>query len=394
MLRREDFLMIQSRVKAGVYQKDVAAELGVPPTTVSRALRRGSAPRGPRSRGFVKLGPYQAAVDRLLSEGVWNAVVIQRILEEQGYRGGVSQLKRYIHPKRALRASRVTVRFETEPGRQLQSDWGEIEVPIAGVPQAVHFIVNTLGYSRRMHAWATDSQDAEHTYEGLIRSFEHLGGIPGEVLVDNQKCAVVAHRPGERPHFNSRFLDLAHHYGFEPKACRPARAQTKGKDERMVGYVKHNFFVRHRAFESFAHLNQLLELWLRDEADPRVHGTVREVVAERFLREAPALSPLPAIRYDTAYRETRHVAWDAFVDVRGNRYSVPDGHAGRLVTIRIDFEGHLTIRDGECVLAEHRLKPREEGWGIVPEHHAALWQKTLQVERRPLAAYEEVTTWN
>ena len=53
MLRREDFLMIQSRVKAGVYQKDVASELGVHPKTISRALRRGSAPRGARARGFV-----------------------------------------------------------------------------------------------------------------------------------------------------------------------------------------------------------------------------------------------------------------------------------------------------------------------------------------------------
>jgi transposase len=394
MLRREDFQMIQSRVKAGVYQKDIAAELGVNPKTVSRALARGSAPRGPRARGFVKLGPYLAAVDRLLSEGVWNAVVIHRIVEEQGYRGGISQLKRYIHPKRALRPSRATVRFETEPGRQLQSDWGTIEVPIGGNVRAVHFIVNTLGYSRRMHVWGTDSEDAEHTYEGLVRAFEYFPGVPREVLVDNQKCAVLSHRAGEAPRFNARFLDLAHHYGFEPKACRPARAQTKGKDERMVGYVKHNFFVRHRSFESFAHLNQLLERWLREEADPRVHGTVREVVATRFVREAPALAPLPPIRYDTAYRETRHVAWDGFVDVRGNRYSIPDGHAGQLVTIRIDFEEHLTIRDGGRVLAEHRLRPAESGWAVVPEHHAALWEKTLRVERRPLAIYEEVAAWS
>ncbi len=149
-------------------------------------------------------------MDRLLSEGVWNAVVIQRILEEQGYRGGVSQLKRYIHPKRALRASRATVRFETEPGRQLQSDWGTIEVPIASIPRVVHFIVNTLGYSRRMHVWATDSEDAEHTYEGLVRAFEYFAGTAREVLVDNQKCAVLTHRAGEPPRFNARFLDLAH----------------------------------------------------------------------------------------------------------------------------------------------------------------------------------------
>jgi transposase len=77
------------------------------------------------------------------------------------------------------------VRFETPPGRQLQSDWGEIATVIAGVETHVDFIVNTLGYSRRFHFWCTDSQDAEHTYEGLVRSFEHFGGVTEEVLVDN-----------------------------------------------------------------------------------------------------------------------------------------------------------------------------------------------------------------
>jgi transposase len=54
-------------------------------------------------------------------------------------------------------------------------------------------------------------------------------------------------------------------------------ALEKGKDERNIGYIKHHFFVRYRAFESWAHLNQLAEQWLREEADPRVHGTVHEV---------------------------------------------------------------------------------------------------------------------
>jgi len=46
---------------------------------------------------------------------------------------------------RVLRASRTTVRFETEPGRQLQSDWDQQVTQIAGVETVVHFIVNTLG---------------------------------------------------------------------------------------------------------------------------------------------------------------------------------------------------------------------------------------------------------
>jgi transposase len=125
------------------------------------------------------------------------------------------------------------------------------------------------------------------------------------VLVDNQKAAVLDHPRGGPARFHPRFVDLAGHYGFVPRPCRPARAQTKGKDERMVGYVKHHFFVRYRAFESWAHLNELAEQWLREEADQRYHGTVQEVVAARFAQEAPALCSLPRARYDTAYREIR-----------------------------------------------------------------------------------------
>ena len=106
--------------------KDIAAELGVHPRTVSRALRRGSAPERSRPPRPSKLDPYKPTVDRLLAEGVWNAVVILREIQAQGYDGGSTILRDYIQPKRAQRQSKATVRFETPPGRQLQSDWGEI----------------------------------------------------------------------------------------------------------------------------------------------------------------------------------------------------------------------------------------------------------------------------
>jgi hypothetical protein len=212
------------------------------------------------------------------------------------------------------------------------------------------------------------------------------------VLVDTQKCAVLEHR-ADGPRFNARFLDLAGHYGFRPRACKPARARTKGKDARMVGYIKHHFFVRYRAFDSWAHVNQLAEQWLREEADQRKHGTVREVVAERFAREQSQLQLLPATRYDTSYWELRQVSWDAYIEVRGNRYSVPDTLAGRRVSIRISLEGVLSVYDVDRLVTQHTLRPANEGWVTVPEHHRALWE-AVQVERRPLTHYEEVASWN
>ena len=185
--------------------------------------------------------------------------------------------------------------------------------------------------------------------------------------------------------FNERFIDLAGHYGFTPHACRPYRARTKGKDERMVGYIKHNFFVRYRKFESFTHMNQLALTWLQEEADLRLQGTVKEIVKERFLREE--LNPLPLTRYDTSYHEQRLAQWDGYINVGGRRYSIPDELRGMIVTVRIGLDGELIIMHEGQKVATHRLHDTKE-WSTVPGHHAALWGQS--VEHRDLSVYEEV----
>jgi transposase len=136
MLSKEDFAVIKALNQRGVYLKDIAEQLGVHPKTVSRALKRKGAPQKERKRRESKLDPYKPKIDRLLGEGVWNAVVILREIQADGYKGGTTILREYIEPKRALRSGRATVRFETEPGEQLQSDWGKL-VEIAGQPTSV-----------------------------------------------------------------------------------------------------------------------------------------------------------------------------------------------------------------------------------------------------------------
>jgi len=389
MLTQEDYWMIQEKVNKGVYQKDVAAELGVHPKTVRRALARGGPPAKQRRRQrHKKLAPYVEQIDGLLAENVWNAMVIFRELQAKGYAGGYTVVREYLQPKRALRPSKATVRFETPPGVQLQHDWGELWTMVGGERCKVHIAVNTLGYSRRFHVMAATCEDAEHTYESVVRAFEWFGGVTGTVLVDNQRSAVLEHsRRGVR--FNPGFKALAKHYGFMPKACRPYRARTKGKVERMVGYVKQHFFVRYRSFESLAHLNQQLEAWLIDEADRRLHGTVKEVVSVRFAREAPTLRDLPPSSFETDYHQTRKVAWDGYIEVRGNRYSVPTDQAGKAVQIRLSLGGLLRVYAEEVCIARHRLRDPAEGWVSVPEHHRDLWRQ-LNVEQRDLTIYEEV----
>lgn len=389
MLTEEDYWMIQDELNKGVYAKDIAAKLGVHPKTISRTIKRGGPPRKTRSsQKHRKLAPFTAQIDGLLADNVWNAKVIFRELQAQGYEGSYTVVREYVSPKRALRPSKATVRFETEPGQQLQHDWGELWTEIGGQRTKVYIAVNALGYSRRFHVLAAPKLDAEHTYESLIEAFEWFGGVPEQVLVDNQRAAVLKHTPGQ-VRFNPGFKLLAKHYRFRPKACRPYRAQTKGKVERMVGYVKHHFFVRYRSFESWAQLNQQLIGWLTDEADQRAHGTIKEVVATRFAREAPALQALPATRFETDYHETRKVAFDGYIDVRGNRYSVPIDQAGKAVSIRLSLSDTLRVFAGDTLIATHRLQDAASGWVQCPDHHKRLWSQ-MTVQRRDLAIYEAV----
>jgi hypothetical protein len=178
------------------------------------------------------------------------------------------------------------------------------------------------------------------------------------------------------------------HYGFKPRACRPRRARTKGKTERMVGYVKHHFFQRYRSFESLAHMNQLLESWLLTVADQRHLRQFESTPQARFINES--LQPLPQVRFDTSYTDVRQVSWDSYIEVRGNRYSVPHQYCGLLVKIKISLDDELRVlnNDGE-LLATYILRHRTQGWQTMPEHHRDLWQAVM---RRPLSDYEELTS--
>ena len=260
----------------------------------------------------------------------------------------------------------------------------------------MRFIVNELGYSRRFHFWCTDSLDAEHTYEGIIRSLEYFGGVTEEVLVDNQKSAVLQASNQGQPRFNERFLDLADHYGFTPRACRPYRARTKGKDERMVGYVKQHFFVRYRSFESWAHLNQLAEHWLAEEADRRVQGTVKGS-GGRAVRAANIRCSRLCQRSATTRLTWSTAKWAgmAISMCVATATACPSSWSARLVVVRISLEDEL--RSLSCATSWlPGTACRAASWAGSPPLSIMppCGRARLNVEQRPLETYEEVSQWS
>src|SRR5699024_12440079 len=108
-------------------------------------------------------------------------------------------------------------------------------------------------------------------------------------------------------------------------------------------YLKENFFVRYSRFDRFTNVNQRLEQWIADVADKRELRQFKETPEQRFALEQEHLQPLPDTDFDTSYFDIRHVSWDSYIEVGGNRYSVPEALCGQPVSIRISLDDELRI---------------------------------------------------
>ncbi|MBK9997118.1 MAG: transposase [Nitrospira sp.] len=149
--------------------------------------------------------------------------------------------------------------------------------------------------------------------------------------------------------------DFARRYGFTPWACQPYRAQTKGKVESGVKYVKRNALAGRR-FASWDALNAWLQEWTVTVADQRVHGTTHERPIERFARET--LTPLGSRSpYHYERVRLRRVPADALVAIAAARYSVPVEYVGTTVHVQ-ESSRHYEIFHGGVCIARHAKSPR------------------------------------
>ncbi|MGI6552120.1 MAG: hypothetical protein ACOX37_03300 [Bacillota bacterium] len=71
--------------------------------------------------------------------------------------------------------------------------------------------------------------------------------------------------------------------------------ESKGKVESNVKYLKKSFYYG-REFKNLEDLNQQLQVWLKEVANAKVHGTTGKIPQERLIEERNYLKPLPGNR--------------------------------------------------------------------------------------------------
>jgi transposase len=377
-------MMILELHRQGLSPTAIARQLGIDRKTVRKYIARGidppnyrAQPRRPRhTDDFL---PYLQ--ERLAAYPGLSAVRLLRELRERGFSGGYTAVKRAVQEIRPARERRFEVRFETPPGEQAQVDFARFEVVFAdapGVTRIVWLFSMVLGFSRLIWARFVVHQDLQSVLRCHVAAFTAIGGAPREILYDRMKTAVIGEDADGLIVYNRSLIDLARHFGFHPKACRPYRAKTKGKVERPFRYIRQDFYLA-GSFSNLDDLNSQLRHWLDTVANPRIHATTKRVVNEAFAEEQTALRQLPLVPYRAVLKLERRVSHDGMVSVGGNAYSVPDTARRRVLDVHCLIDEVQIFEDG-LLIARHTLLPGRGQSCIDPTHRKPVQRSRIVID--------------
>ncbi len=387
MISYETFCQIKDyHQRQGLNVAQIAQALELHRHTVTKWLAephyraRRSAPR--RS----KLDPYKGDIVRWLETHPYSTVQIFQRLREQGYEGGYSIVKAYVHQLRPRRQP-AYLKLAFAPGECAQVDWGCYgSVAIGSTRRQLSFFVMVLCYSRLMYLEFTLAQTMEHFLRCHENAFRAFGGGVQQVMVDNLKSAVLQRPRGEPPVFHPRYLELAHHYGFTIRACGVGKGNEKGRVESGVGYVKKNF-LNGLAISDLSGLNLAAQQWLQTVANVRVHGETHQRPVDRFQQEKPHLLSLPEPPFDSALIKTVRASNQFRVSFDSNRYSVPAEYASRRVLLKAYPDRLCLYVDGQLIARHRRCYARYQDIEDPDHPRALLAQRRNAREQKILARF-------
>lgn len=366
MMNQETYVHIKDLREQGWTLEEISAETGWHPATISKRLKQGPPPAR-------RLVPDEAKVmNAFWSEKVRGligdhprllGVSVFRCLAAEGFSGGYSTVTRELRRIRGPRfvaADRVSVPIHTDPGEEAQFDFCHLDdwARRWGWSGPLRCFGMIMCWSRQRIWWFTTSEDREHTFEGMVRFFESVGGVPAACRTD--RMGALGSAQGRRFVLHAPAVAFAAHHGTKITSCKARDAKRKGKVERPFRQLRQTFLPEIEAQGipvGLDELNHRAADWL----DANVHAVESRTTgarpADRAVIELPFLSPPPPDRFDTDYVESRRVHNIVpFVSIDGVRYSVPPETLGQRVEIRRGVDSNVVeVRWAGRLVATHTL---------------------------------------
>ena len=249
---------------------------------------------------------------------------------------------------------------EEQPlGFQAQVDMGQkMMTDMYGKRVKIYIFAMVMSASRMKFVCFQDHPFNARTFiEAHDLAFRYFGGRPVELVYDQDRVMSVSENAGDIL-YTEKFESYRQYAGFSVRLCRGNDPQSKGKIERVIGYIK-NHFLSCRRYQGISQLNSDGLLWLDRTANAKIHETTKMVPKHVFIQEQKHLRPVPALSEPTPPR-TANVRPDNVVHYRQNRYAMPRGTyaPGRRARIETDEEkGTVTFYDAvtEELLACHSI---------------------------------------
>ncbi len=351
--------------------KKISRVLKISKNTVRKYLRSSHPPVFKVPEHEKKLDGYQDKIKEMLSAG-YIGTRINKELVKSGYVGSLSTVHRSIAAvkKEEEIGKRVTTRVETAPGKQMQYDWKEWNLPVGDestVKVYIHALV--LGYSRKKYYTWSLSITGQDVMRAIVWGMEFFGGLAPQLVMDNAKQMIITHNKNGIVRYNDEFLRFCGLYGIDPSPCRNYRARTKGKVERPFFYLQEHL-LRGLQLKEIGEFEGLLREFT-NSYNAREHSDLKESPDRRFEVERGALKALPEVEPTVLFgREIRKVSNDGYVSWKGDFYPVPMRLCLREVMCESVLGRRLLVYGaGGEVVSEHPISPIHSGIRPVhPEH--------------------------
>jgi transposase len=279
----------------------LAREFGLDWRTARRYATADVAPTyRPRARP-TDLTPAQLAhVERRLAAcpDLRATVLLRELREGFEYAGSYTSLRRRVTLLRPAATAEPVVRFETDPGVQTQGDWADCGTwPLGDGSAELHAWVAVLGFSRMVAVRFATDQARRTTLRAIVRTTDDLGGATAEYLHDRDTALVNGSRSDGSAIHAPEWVDTAALLGTRQRACRPYRAQTKGKVERVVREVKEDLLAWLSGQvlperPTLADHDAAGRRWALEVVATRRHRTTGRIVGEAWAEERPLLVPV------------------------------------------------------------------------------------------------------
>lgn len=307
---------------------------------------------------------------------------------ERTVRRFVKHIRERFNIPKAQAPNRQYLAVEDPPmGHQLQVDIGMVYViDVRSCSyRKLYCLACVLSHSRyKWGRWFITPPTTQQFVAALEECFEYLGGMPAELVFDQDRLLAVDENYGDVI-YTYEFEKFRQLMGFSVYLCRAADPESKGRVEAAVKYFKRHF-ARYRRFREIDLWEDEFLSWLARTGNARVHGTTKKVPAEVFQQEKLFLKPVPSTKRNHNPVVTRQVHKDNTVFYQGCRYTLPLGtyQPGREVILEVG-DGRLRILDNVdlVVLAEHPLS-LEKGRLIRNSNHGRDYRQSLDNSQQAL----------